>query len=212
MIEKIAAKSAGFLVRELNLTELKGEILAYSITILLSSVAGYLVIIIFSAAVGVLPWALAAAITASIMRTFSGGAHADSPLNCIVIGTLIFTGLGLVSKYTFDRVEAFLFPAVAGVFLTALYCVWRYAPADTPNKPITDETHRRRLWYATAAYVMVWGAAAMAAASLNIYNKLIFASTLGLLWQAFSLTPAGYVLAGILNKLIKNFKNILVIL
>lgn len=208
MIEKIASESARFLVRELNLDELKSEILAYSVKILLSSVIGYFAIIVLSAAVGVLPWALAAAITASVLRTFSGGAHADSPFNCTVIGTLIFSGLGLASKYTFGPMEAFLFPVVGGVFLTAVYCVLRYAPADTHNKPITGETHRRRLRNAAAAYVMVWGVAVMAAAPLNIYNEIIYASTLGLFWQALSLTPAGYILAGILNKVINDFKKL----
>jgi len=101
-MERLINKSVSYMEKELDLTGDQKVILAYAVRIFVSSVTGYAVIILLAAAAGVLPYTLAAVLTASALRMFSGGAHAGCPFNCTVIGAAVFTALGLAGKYTFD--------------------------------------------------------------------------------------------------------------
>lgn len=204
MVERLAAKGARYLTEELKLTGEQETVLVYALKVLLSSVIGYLVVILFAWILGILPYTLAAAMTASVLRTFSGGAHANSPLNCTLIGVVIFTELGLLSKYSFGLVEIYLPVLVLVVWFLTLLIIRRYVPADTPEKPIENELQRRRLRRVSTTLVLLWGLL-MLFSALEIFSlskPIVYSSTLGLVWQVFSLTPAGYAFAQLLNVLL----------
>ncbi|MHB8172770.1 MAG: accessory gene regulator ArgB-like protein [Thermincolia bacterium] len=200
-MEKVVKKSVAYLVKELNLSGEQEIILTYAARIFVSSVMGYAVIILFSVVLGVLPYTLAAAVTASVLRIFSGGAHASSPFNCTFIGAVVFASLGLAGKYTSGWVGTYLPLLTLLVWLTAVAAIIRYAPADTPGKPINTKMQRQRLRIISLTVVFLWGLLALVslAGPLEIEREIIYTSTLGLLWQAFSLTPPGYALAGTLD-------------
>jgi accessory gene regulator B len=201
-MERLINRSAGYLAQELNLTGDQEIVLAYAMRIFLSSITGIIVIILLAMAAGVLPYTLAAAVTAAVLRMFSGGAHAGSPLNCTVIAGVIFTALGLAGRHTFASLENYLPVLAPAVWLMSILVILKYAPADTPAKPITTKMQRGKLRFISLTLVFVWGLPVFfsLAGTLEIKENLIYASTLGLLWQTFSLTPYGYTLSSLLDK------------
>lgn len=208
LFEKIVAQSAGYLVKELKLTQEQESILTYALKVLFSSIIGYSAIFIISWVIGVLPYTLAAVITASVLRTFAGGAHAGSAFNCTVIGGTVFTALGLLGKYTSDWVHYYYIVFAFAAGLAAIIIIARYAPADTPSKPITNTGQRRRLRGISIAFIICWLVSVLfnQLALFKVPNYIIYSSTLGLAWQAFSLTPAGYCLGRILDNTLNKVK------
>jgi len=66
------------------------ETFKYGLTILLSTLGGYLLIMIFSSLFNVTWLALTAAVSASLIRIFSGGVHASCFRNCALTWTAVY--------------------------------------------------------------------------------------------------------------------------
>lgn len=191
------------LAKELNLDEENKEVVAYGLNAVTSTAGGYLLIIVFSSILGVLGSALTAAITYSAFRSYMGGAHSHSQRNCITITGVTFPLLGVLVGLIANTMPAKYLPImVLCAVVMAIASIYRYAPADTPQKPITDLQQiymlRRSsfigvgLWL-TGAVLVMWGI-------MPLSDKFLIASTLGLLWESFQVTPQGYAFLKALDR------------
>ncbi len=190
---------------ELNLTEDKKQVVEYGLAIFFSSLMGYSAIIIVSAFFGVVKLALIATITTAGLRVLSGGAHSHNAVNCSLLGAVLSPTIALFSKYC---TQYFSFPVLIGLVVTVwLFAMWsvnKYAPADTPNKPITDARTKQKLRGLSMTYLICWLILALlsAFAVLKVEAVMLLSSTLGLAWQGFSLTPLGYKLVAWIDALL----------
>jgi accessory gene regulator B len=186
------------------------EVLLYGLTLVKSFFLGYGFLLLVSFIFGVWSFSLTAAVTASVFRVFSGGAHASSPIRCTIIGVVLFTGFGaLAGSVTYTaEVYPFITLTFTAIFLLSFIVFYRYAPADTPGKPISSQAQKKYLrtisfslfgLYCVSVFLFV------NSFSGYPYMNYLTASMLGFFWQVFTLTPLGYSLYHAADSFLKYF-------
>lgn len=194
----------GYLKNELKLSDSDAAVVQYAMQVLLSSVVNLAAIIATAWLLGVLRYALFAALAAAGLRIISGGAHAAKLFNCSLLGAVISPGIGLTAKYLWPILPDMVLPVIVLVtFVAALVIIRLYAPADTPAKPITKPKQKRSLRILSFLYIVTWAGLAVLtlAKAAPVSEAELLAIAMGILWQVFSLTPVGYRLV----KIIDNF-------
>lgn len=192
---------AQFIARESGKDE---EVILFGLRLFLTSAFGYGFLIVISALLGILQYSLAAAITVSVLRIFSGGAHASSQFRCNLIGIIIYVLLGFVAKIAVFTFSPILLYIVSAIFLLGVCITFIYVPADTPGKPISSKMQRTYLRAISFMILFAWFMLLISAYKYKFMTTdLILSSSLGILWQLASLTPPGYKIVGIADSFLK---------
>lgn len=192
MFTKLIAQQAHLLAEEVGLDSSQEQVVQYSLTILTTTVFGYLAIAIGGWLTGAMLPALVAACSASLLRIFSGGAHASTPLRCVLSGGVIFACIGWLA----GRISPEWLPyLLALTVLSATVSLGLYAPADTPGKPITSQLQRKTLLKWSFVSLFLWALLiTYLSSSVRTESGLITSSILGIGWQTLTITPLGYQL------------------
>jgi accessory gene regulator B len=196
VILSLEIKISTFLTKELKLDKDTNEIITYSLHLVFSTIIGIAFIVFAGWVLDVVQSTLFIAVSAAIVRSFSGGAHCSSPFRCALTGAIIFPSLALLVEI----VEPILSDTwiitiiVLSLFFSGIsFYLW--APADSPGKPITTIMHRTKLRRLTFASVVLLVVIALAIGKLKLFSSpraVILSLMLGLAWQGFSVSPAGY--------------------
>ncbi|QGU95337.1 accessory regulator AgrB [Clostridium bovifaecis] len=174
------------------------KIIVYGAFNLLQTIWSIIWIIIIGLLFNVLYEALLFSIIISVLKKYSGGAHASSPSRCIVIGTAISIGVGmLINRYLCYLNETVLM--AIGVFALGfgLLIVINRAPVDSAKKPIVNAKMKKRLKNSSIIVILIYILLASVMLILySIYPKIIYSRTmlcisLGVLWQSITLTITG---------------------
>ncbi|MGI9952334.1 accessory gene regulator B family protein [Moorellaceae bacterium AZ2] len=176
------------------------EIVAYGLEIALGAVVEVLAIIGVALSLGILPETAAALITQSLYRFGAGGAHCTAYYRCLLssTGALALVGWG-------GRQLAQTLPAGGVVslsllaFMVSLPAVCRWAPADTPANPISSPRRRTCLKNIALAFLGGWLVLVLIAAG-KARASVLYASTLAVMLQTLTITPAGYRLMAWLDE------------
>lgn len=214
-----AERLATRLAVSLSLEADEQAVMAYALKVLASTSLYFAALALLGWATGLLPEFLAAALTVGCLRSFSGGAHLSTPARCAVTGALFswamaaaaealnsaapmwFTPRTLASETTFFIASGVAFWAtLAGLTALGIACFARFAPAAVPEKPI-GPSQVRSLRRGSFIALAIWGVAVAAASRLLSDPGWVIASTLGYLWQLLSVTPAGFRIAGWIERL-----------
>ncbi|MHB1127587.1 MAG: accessory gene regulator ArgB-like protein [Bacillota bacterium] len=187
MIHTLAHRIAEYLNQELNVGDARKAVIAYGLEILLGGMVKLLSFLAIPSVLGILPQTWAALLASAFFRLPSGGAHCTAYYRCLVGVLVTFSLIGLLSKTTVSYMPVDLLALIAlgaAVMVTALW-----APAGTPAKPVHGSRERRkaRVWAIAvlAFYLYLWY-------RHDIPRDLLLAGSLGLLSQAFTVSPAGY--------------------
>ena len=197
MLATVSRNVADYLARELNLGDESREIIQYAVKLVISSVAGLVAIGLVGLLLNVLKPTLAAALVAATIRSFSGGAHLSRPGLCVAAGAVVFPLLGLLAKFAAPLMEPpHLGDSAAVGIILSIYCLFRWAPADSPGKPIQTIVHRKKLKRLSLVFaVLVSLVSTLAWYGKYIDSTAFLAAVLGLLWQSLTLSPTGYLVA-----------------
>lgn len=201
LIEKISSKVGHALASNLDYNKDQEEVLTYGVINFLQIIYSFSLIIIISSIFHVLFEGLVISVAISILRKYSGGAHSSSPNRCAVIGAVISACFGILSVYLSKRLtfeDTLLLMAIS--FVYSCYCIYKYAPAASPSKPINSNLKRKRLrrksflilsfiFIITAVFVVLYNK------SRNItFLKYADCFVIGAVWQTFTLTCLGHKL------------------
>lgn len=198
IVADLARSLGNRLAGALELPVEAAERAAYALELLFLDVLTLLAITGFSFLAGVFAPALAATATIMVMRTFSGGAHSDSPWRCLIVSTVLALGLGFLGRAAGPLLTPTVLHSLLGaITIPGLIVVIRHAPADTPAKPIPPR-QAKVLKGLALVLLLLWCAGAVL---LPVRRDLLAASMGGMIWQIFSVTPAGYWLAARLDRL-----------
>lgn len=200
-MHRFSGRISASLAKVLNLPEAQIPVLTYGLEVVLSTLLSLAVLLLGGLAAGVVPLVLAAAFTGAALRAVAGGVHASNPYFCALFGGAVFTLIGLAAR------EAGIAVSLRVLFLIVLLTgpagfllVHLYAPAGCAARsfPLEEELSKKR----AAKYVVSgWTLPAVAAAAPGLIwrgflpeeevflRQVLFASTLGLWWQLFTLTP-----------------------
>ncbi len=165
------------------------EVIEYGLKVGLYNLAGMFGVAGVGWAAGVLPYAMAAYIASGTMRLAGGGGHTTTPVRCIILTSVQFGLVGLIGYHAGPLLAGPpLYAVAAGILLFLLYAVLRFAPRDTPNKPINRERGRRLKRWAVIVWAFWAGVIAWAQVA-GVSAALVLPVLLGLGVQGLALVP-----------------------
>lgn len=189
----------------LNINEEAEKIIIYGAMSLLQIFYAFLWTTLVSIVFGVFYEAMLFTIVVSVLKKYSGGAHASSPARCVFIGVTMATIVGLAIKLLLIKQNIILVGAIGTLCsVTAFFLIRELSPVDTVSKPIVSIKMRKRLKHNSIIVIYVYYLLMIIdmcffMVSTNIYFLKAFECiALGTLWQSLTLTKQGI---NILNKL-----------
>ncbi len=189
-----SSKIASYLVKKAKLNNEKEEVLAYAIEVLSLNLINIGMALLIGYMLGVIPGTIICLIIVTIIRTFAGGAHSNSPWRCAVITSLVFPVMALLAQELvhFDSNILDIFLGVA--IITGFVTVFVLAPVDSPNAPIVSDNRRIRLKKLSLLSVIIICAIAVFI-RYSIPNKMEILLCIGfaVLWSSFILTNTGHI-------------------
>lgn len=209
--EKISSKIA----TELNMNEEQKAVIRYGIFAMIQTSIAIGMSILFGMLLGVLIPSLIISLVAVLLRKYSGGAHAQTPEACVVIGTFVSVGGALAVSYISWNMGCIILLGII-LFGIAYWIIWKLAPVDSAAKPIRREEKKKMLKKRSIYILMIYYI--MISISLLFYlnngNKdlLLYIACVyvGIGWQVFTLTHTGHLVMKkidlFLNKIIKHLK------
>ncbi|NTV89019.1 MAG: accessory gene regulator B family protein [Clostridiales bacterium] len=191
-IRKWSFAVANGLARTLDENHEKRHVLYYGAQIIIGGIVKFALLVLVTLVLGVFVPTFTVLGFFAAVRIFAGGYHMDDYTRCAVVSISLFVILGFIVKYTwlFWSPQALLVLIII-TFAVSLFSVIKYAPADTPYKPITKPEQLRKLKTVSVIMVCIW----FAAAALLLYLSLtyyVLAGCIGVLMASFIISPAGY--------------------
>lgn len=182
---KVSVATSEYLSQQLNYSEDKKELIIYGMEKLLFTSLGFICIIIVGWLLQVEKEAIAAMLAGALLRKFSGGSHRATALGCLVLSVITYSAAAWLAHFVFIRYGplGWLPCFILGLIVIAI--VYRYAPVDSPGKPIVSPEFRKRLHHIS---LVVAGASILIALLLN-QTSLSPAILAGLSLQTISLLP-----------------------
>lgn len=216
-IEVLSNNIATKLATELNLDKDNKEIIAYGAFTFFQMIYSIALVVVFGYVFGVGPEALTISFVASILRKYSGGAHATSPGRCAIIGTIVCIGQVLLFKFILDLgldLNIILLLELL-VFIWSYYIVYKLAPVDSIAKPIRKKEKRIRLKKGSIIILSIYLIVTLFIMILymNKENESlpIYALSIcgGIAWQVFTLTKSGHLILHKIDAFLKHILNIM---
>lgn len=197
-IEVFSESISSIISEKLSLNKDEKEVIAYGTFVFIQTAISILMIAFLGAILGVFFESMVISFTAATLRKFSGGAHARSPINCALIGMLIFVGLALfVKNYLINLKFMYLNGIILLDYIFALYIVIKYSPVGSANKPLRKETTRRRLKAQSIKLILALSAACVILLAIYVQTDRIILLTVatcistGVAWQSITLVSLG---------------------
>lgn len=199
-MEKITARLASSIARSLGYDREKEAVIAYGLFAITQTVLTVFVTLLAGLAVGAPLESMIVCFSVSLYRKYSGGAHANTALACAAVTVTYCTAAALVAKWLAPLVNPpwLALPAILLIYLVAYWITYRYAPVDSPNKPIKTEKKIQRMRKGSFTILTMYLAFQLFFYVYGIRHPAFFSAGLSLLlgtgWQAFTLTPIGSIL------------------
>jgi len=180
----ISERLAHNISAELNYSEDKKEIVAYGIESTILTVIGFIAVLLVAYPLNALLPAATAAIFGGSLRKLSGGAHFNTPLKCLVFGTLVYSFIGVISK---GIIKANLYSTgtLFLVLIISLVIIVRLAPVDCEAKPINSLSFRKNLKIASSVFIVFVCVVVL----LSNNSLLNTGAVLGIVYQTITLLP-----------------------
>lgn len=166
----------------LGISEEDAEKVNYGLMILVSTIFKLSIILLVAAFLGIFKLVLITFLTFGALRTFAGGVHAKTSLQCLVAMFFFYFTIVYCAIYL-----PFSFQAKALLSLINLILILLYAPADTAEKPIIGEKHKKNLRFLAVATMVVLFLVSLFQ-SQTISNIIILAT----FTECLTITPFAY--------------------
>lgn len=215
-MENLSNSIANKVASELNMDKDKKEVIAYGTFVLLQTFISIFLVSIFGYMFHVAMEAVIILFTASILRKYSGGAHAGSPGNCTFIGVVICVGQALLISFIVNvwiDVKITLILELI-VFVCSYYIVYKLVPVDNPSKLIKSEAKRKRMkkgsFIILSIYMIIVTFIMVLYFNIKKTAILLYALCIiiGIAWQIFTLTKSGHLVLTKIDMFLKYLFNI----
>jgi len=187
-VHDASVKIAGYIAGQTGEAE-KNPIYTYGMEIILGTVIKFGLILALAMVTGILKPTFLIIFIAAGFRILSGGVHCSAYYRCLICGLVVFLSLGYMVQLASPlmAMSTLKFFTLTGFILTLLITIC-YAPVDTERKLITETAKRMKMKMLSIIFVFTLYCFIL----LIDFNKEVTLPFLvGLIWQAFTLTPAG---------------------
>lgn len=212
IIQRVCENISDRIAKELDIETDQRAVINYGLFAMIQTSIAILIEIVFGIILGVLVPTLIISLIAVILRKYSGGAHAQTPEGCVVIGTIISVGGALgISWISWSILSVVVLGLI--IFSTSYYFIWRLAPVDSAAKPIRREEKKKLLKKRSIFILSIYLITIIVSLLLYLNSSdekllLYIASVyVGIGWQTFTLTDTGHLVMKkmdlLFNKIIK---------
>lgn len=137
-------------------------------------------------------------VTVGIFRSLAGGEHCQAYYRCLILSLITFLLLGYLVLLLAPLLVSCKKFALGGGFAFALFATWKYAPVESPARPLSV-AKRLKVRKGTFAFLGLW---LLFFFAFEFPGEVATASLLGLLGQSFTLLPWGRMFLGRLDALL----------
>ncbi|MCX7747216.1 MAG: accessory gene regulator B family protein [Clostridia bacterium] len=191
-IKKWSYGCANFLTRQLDENHQKRGVYYYGFQIVIGAIVKSVLLISIALILRSLIPTLIVLGVFGTLRMLAGGYHMDTYGKCIITSLGLMLASGVITQYTYKSWQVeYVIALLIISFLAGLIVSIKWAPADTPNKPITKPEEIKKFKVLSIIYMMVFFAAGLILI-YNNYTMFVIAGCLGLLLEAYTVTPMGY--------------------
>lgn len=151
-IEKISQSVVAFIYRNMQVDDEMAEVYKYGIEIIVSSLINFLLILISSLILGDLLAGIVFMTLFVLLRSYTGGYHAETYLRCNIAFIVTFLAVFFVARI----VSNLNCNEVIGLILlgTAYIPIWIFAPVKNRHKYLSKEKIHLSRIISTAIYVI----------------------------------------------------------
>lgn len=192
-------KCAHYLMHQQGENHERRRVYYYGIQIIIGAIVKGVLLVSIGLLLGILKPTLVAVLVFASLRVLAGGYHMHTYGKCIVASLALFIFAGLITQYTYQywhTSHVIVFTAL--VFLLGLFVILKWAPADTPNKPITDPGEIRKFKILSTLHIIVWVCLSTVFIVLG-HNMLVIAGSFGLILEVFTVSPIGHRFFGFIS-------------
>ncbi|EHL07762.1 accessory protein regulator protein B [Desulfitobacterium hafniense DP7] len=196
-IPDLSCSIANYFGKELELDEGKTDILRYGFEVIIGEGIKVISIFVMASLLGLTPYVLVAFLTVGTYRLFSGGYHSETYSRCFIFSVFLFLGMGKITQLLlpyFKLPVAQIITLICVVFVWSLWIAIKWAPAETPNKPLAEGEKTRQkkfsviwvlLWFLVTSFLAL-------AFPLEKTGIIVLGTLLAHTLQSFSVTPLGF--------------------
>lgn len=134
MLNKIAVILSKRLLSHNTITEELFDIYVYGFELLLSSLMSTSIVLVVGMLLGRILETIVFLITFVLLRSFTGGYHANSYLLCVLVTSLSYGFVLLLSEFIKVSINAYIILALVGLVVLLIL-----APIGHPNKKLSPE-------------------------------------------------------------------------
>lgn len=209
-MEKVTKRLANRISQSLGYDAQQEAVVAYGLFAVTQIAVTISLTLLFGWLAGAPLEALIVCLSVSLYRKYSGGAHAQSATSCLVVTIVYCTLAALAVRWLSPNVEPPWLLGIASGFVYgfAYWATHRYAPVDSPHKPIKSEQKIKRMRKGSFLILTAYLALQLFFCLIGYGNTKVTGYGLSLLfgvfWQAFTLTPLGIILLSRQNVLPKS--------
>jgi len=189
MIHNLAHFLAGKIAKGADREE-DVDYIRYGLEITIGGFLKFFIVITLSLLFGVVKEMLTITISFAVFRILTGGVHMSTYFKCLTTSTILF----FIPAYVFKNLETSNIPFIFHVFtfLFTLSIILLYVPVESPNRPIPKEKQIRLKW-TSSFFIIFWfiSTTTITTYHSHSYQYLVIFSSIGLVLQAFTLTPIG---------------------
>ncbi len=192
-IHVIATRVAAYIGRGVEADRLQVARMAFGLELLLGDMIKLILILTLAQLLGIFPEVLVIMVSAGILRLASGGEHCSAYYRCLVGGSICFLLLGELVHYLNYLLagQAVILIALLSFLLVELI-LWKYAPGDTENKPITEAAAKKRFKRWSLVIGLLYFIIMMLCAGFQSTSAFVLPLAVGMLEQTFTVSPWGY--------------------
>ncbi|MDD3214743.1 MAG: accessory gene regulator B family protein [Eubacteriales bacterium] len=207
-MEKLVRRLASKIAKSQGYDAEKEAVVAYGLLAIVQVGTIVVLALIFGFLVGAPVEAMIVCFSVSILRKYSGGAHAYDADFCTIMSVIYCALAALASRLLAPAYNSLvvLLIAVLGYGLT-FWIAYRYVPVDSPNKPIKSEAKIKRMRKGSMITITVYAALQLFLFLLTgrfpAFRSYGISLLMGTGWQALTLTPLGSILLDKLNDIPK---------
>lgn len=202
-METLAKKLASKISKSLEYDDEKERVIAYGLTAIIQVAVTVFLALLLGFIAGTPVEVLIICFSISTLRKYSGGAHAKYIELCTAMSVILCFVFSLISKYLLAPVLSsnIMFILILAVYILSFLAVYKLAPVDSPNKPITTEKKKKRMrknsYIILSVYLILSVLFLILKSKDENFNSFGVSLLLGTSWQIATLTKFG---AAFLNK------------
>lgn len=205
-IEALSYSGANYLMKQKGENHEKRRVYFYGLQVIIGAIVKFIVLFVLALITDTLLPTFLMAIVFASLRAIAGGYHMDTFGKCLGVSISMFIVFSIIARYTYQYWQDYQIMIFAIITVVcSLISIYKWAPSDNPNRPITEPTEIKKFKRLSIIYLVTWTIISF----VLIYTKsyMIFLSiAFGLILEVFSITPAGHVFFNFVRKSLKKKK------